>query len=88
MKPRYVAALALVGLMSAGCAQQQSLTAQRDVDAPTARGAAGDTSICEFLAQASCQSGELFACRALAENGEPAAWIDYRRLLCDRGACL
>jgi hypothetical protein len=87
MKPRHTAALTLVGLMLAGCAQQQSPTTQRDIDAPATRCAAGDTSICEFLAQASCQSGELFACRALAEN-EPAAWIDYGRLLCDRGACL
>jgi hypothetical protein len=86
MKVRRAAALAVVGLMSAGCAQQQSLTAQRDFDAPTAR-CAGDTSICEFLAQASCQSVELFACRALAENDEPAARIDYGRLLCE-GACL
>jgi hypothetical protein len=58
---------------------------QSDVDILPARCAAGDDSMCEFLAQTSCQSGELFACRALAENGEPAAWIDYRQLLCDRG---
>src|SRR5215471_16052408 len=88
MKPRNGAVLTLVGLTLAACAQRQSPTTQRDLDAPATRCAAGDTSICEFLAQASCQSGELFACKALAENGEPAAWIDYGRLLCDRGACL
>ena len=88
MKPRDAAALTLVGLMLAGCAQQQSPTAQRDDDILHARCAAGDDSMCEFLAQTSCQSGDLFACRALAKNGEPAAWIDYGRLLCDRGACL
>jgi hypothetical protein len=88
MKPRHAAALTLVGLMLAACAQQQSPTTQRDLDAPTTRCAAGDTSMWEFLAQASCQSGELFACKALAKNGEPAAWIDYGRFLCDRGAYL
>jgi hypothetical protein len=87
MKPRLAAALTLVCLMLAGCGQQQSPATQRDLDAPTTRCADGDDSMCEFLAQTSCQNGELFACRALAENGEPAAWIDYMQLLCDGGAC-
>jgi len=82
MKLHHVIAVALIGLILAGCAQRQ--TRETELETLRYRCATGESSVCDSLTQ-DCLYGELASCKALCRAGDKAGCSDYKRMLCESG---